>query len=281
MPRDVKLLVTDFPDGQTFSDIGSVAIVVGGAWGECNLCLSRVDLSRSRLQQSRRFDFDLNTLSNDAIYDRWYRMNPTDQRDFFSGGISIRKRVWGFAAGASYTALADVFGNGLRGIAASISTDFVDYVNVLSANWSASLSIFRGIGNYNTKFLGHENLRNLNICVLRGSLTAFVLGVACNLVIIGNFRSINSVLDGVLNQNAISIGFDALTNIATTGSIMAGLTVTAGRLAANVDLTRFENNLRGYLHDVSANAMAYGFIPEGSIGLVSFGADFSGQLVAS
>ncbi len=279
----VRPLVTNFPEGEMFTDISSVTAALGVSWGDCKLCVSPVDLSNIA---GDGYFGNIDLTNHDAILDQFNGFAPSIRRSYYVEPCQIINRsVYGLSLGAATSGIGNLIGRGLRGIIRNIGDDLQSYILDLETGFSSNGNLLRGLNRYDTKYLGSENLSNINICVLRGSIQA-ILGYSCNLFIIGNFPSMSSIVSSFPSPTEL-IREEFLTSVQTFLNVGNPALYTTRRIANILDANLsaviayagFFRNLENYFSGVANNAMAWGIINDASFGVLLPGGEF--QIIAS
>ena len=265
MPRDIKLLVTNYTDDQMFTDTSSFSLLVGGTWGECDLCISKVDLSNEALENDRMFT-NINLNDAEAVYDQYCNLPFSYQERHFGVRQTLNRDICGIALGASTTILKNLISNLIvQKIGDFFVNDTAELVTgAAQTGFASSGRVFKGLNGYETFYLGHEDLTNLNVFLIQFSAQA-VLGVACNIVFIGNFSSVNSIL---LSSRTVTASVSSLVSLIVGATTPIASTQFVTGLTANVS-----SAIASYVNEVMDNSIGWAIINEAAAGVLLPGID--------
>lgn len=265
------VLVMRNPTGRPFSDVSSLTLVGGVAWGECFLQLSPLLMDDDDLiEQARGFGRRYVGASRQAIYNQYCRLDATFRLEIegYAGAItkSVRGISFGISTGGPMGELAGTvtrsFRRGLIWLQRFLVQRFSrfvrerlldladDGVGLMAGNFTAGTSggffnmydggALHGIGEHSTLDLDITRLRRMNFLVVQLA-GGVIVGAGINLLIIGDFPSITSILS--------RDGHESLPEIA--------------------------DNLMSYITGVFNNAYCWALIGDAAVGAILPGVDIN------
>jgi len=273
-------IVLDFPAGQTFSDITSLALIGGVAWGSCNLCVSALDLSPETLRSTGHFA-DI-TNNPEEAWIQYCRLDRRSRERIQLPMRSFSKNVYGLAIGLSvggpvgslartveYAAISSarflvrrftsfVAARAIRLVSSAIE----DVASAVSSGGTVGTSggflnmfdggALHGLNGNNTLELDVSAIGRMNYCVLQLS-GGCIAGAGVNLLLVGRFPSLWArFTQAAMGQFLISGGFNNPVNVVT-----------------------YMGDLLGYCHDIFSEAYCFAIIGDAQFGLVLPGVDIN------
>lgn len=276
-----SVLVIRNPSGRQFTDITSVALVGGVAFGECFLQLSPLLFDNSTIEAARGFGAHYVGASHQTIFDQYCRLSSDFRLEVEGYAPAITKSVRGISIGISTGGSLDALSSALarparhalvfiqreflvrfsrfvRGRLMALSEDALDRV---TSGFSTGTSggffsmydggALHGANGNSTLDLDLERIRTMNFAVIQMGGGAIV-GAGINLLIIGDFPSLRTMVP--VSRDAI-VSLDA------------------------VFTTSIDDSLFFYIGNVLAHAYCYAFIGDAAIGAILPGIDLN--LIAS
>lgn len=276
----MSVLVIRNPTGTQLTDITSIAVGGGIAFGTCHLQLASLMFDRATMANASGFGSWYVNATPQEIYEQYCRLDSRRREQIERLESPIVKRVSGISiglsSGGSLDAITDVlhgpitYGVNLfrsqirrpllnfirnrltsladdaRDLALSEVDDRFNLTTGVSGGFFSSIDggILRGANGYSSFGLDAAAIRNLNFAIIQigGGL---IVGAGINLLLIGNFRSFRSMISS----------FSALGDSLFTLSA--------------------DDHLLLYLGNVFSHAQCYAFVGDAAVGVILPGVDLN------
>ena len=205
MPSPVFLA---YDPGETFSSINTLTLGAGIAWGTCMLAYRTIDFRRERLDETGWF---VDTFTDQDIYDQFCRLTRSFQEQLYLPRQTTTKSVSGVSIGLSAGGALDMFDNiceeMLRpllrelfsnGIGLSSNIGGMTVGTAGGFNQMFDAGAFHGMNGQTDFSLTPERIASYDYCLIQAGVGA-VVSAAFNLVLLGDFRSLQSALSNEMN----------------------------------------------------------------------------------
>ncbi|GEM_PF-1547217 len=276
----MSVLVIKNPAGTQLTNITSIAVVGGIAFGTCHLQLATLQFDRATMARASGFGSYYVTATQQEIYEQYCRLDSRRREQIERLESPIIKRVSGItvglSSGGSLDAITDVLhgpiGRGIdllqnrirrpllnfirnrvlnladigRDYAITVADQQFELTTGVSGGMFSSIDggILRGANGYSNFGLDVNAIRNLNVAIIQvgGGL---IVGAGVNLLVIGNFRSFRSMISSFRS------------------------------LGDSIFTTSVDDQLLLYLGNVFSHAQCYAVVGDAAVGAILPGVDLN------
>lgn len=183
-----------YDPGERFSSINTLAVGGGISWGTCLLSYRNLDFSRHTLDGA---GFYVGCNTDEEIFFRYCHIELDKRHLIYLPRNRVTKLVAGISIGMSYGGILDIFDSVAKTVFWNVFRHFISNtiggvagLADLTVGTTTSIidsGVFHGINGNDNFSLNINNFSTYEYCLVRFSAGA-LLGVAVNILLLGNFR---------------------------------------------------------------------------------------------